>query len=349
MQSSISRLSPERQLLVRRLFPSNIPTLWCPALVHFADDGAIDDGRMQAHLSYMLPAVKGFLIPGSTGEGWEMADETVSKLLGIMIDQLVKTEARLLIGILKTDTSEACQSILATVDWLKKKTGARDTLECLQNSSVCGFTVCPPSGIDLDQARITKALEGVLSLEVPVALYQLPQVTQNEMSPQTVSALSARFPNFYLLKDTSGRDRIAKSEFDDALLVRGAEGDYAKQLRAAGGGYDGFLLSTANCFGARLSTMIEDIENENVEAAESFSRSLTMLWAEVFQLAGNLGYGNSFTNANKAMDHYFAYGPGAASVQPPLLHSGKRLTKKLILAVGDSLKRFGLMPTGGYL
>jgi hypothetical protein len=67
---------------------------------------------------------------------------------------------------------------------------------------------------------------------------------------------------------------IAESGFQDALLVRGAEGDYAAQLRA---------------------------------------------------------------------------GPGAAAVQPPRLHSGKRLTKGQILAVGDSLKPFGLMPTAGYL
>jgi len=95
--------------------------------------------------------------------------------------------------------------------------------------------------------------------------------------------------------------------------------------------------------------MIGDIENENLGAAESFSRSLTMLCADVFQIAGKLGYGTAFTNANKTLDHYFAYGPGAASVQPPRLHSGKRLTKELISAVGGSLNRLGLMPTAGYL
>jgi hypothetical protein len=30
---------------------------------------------MSAHLAHIVPWVKGYLIPGSTGDGWEMDDE----------------------------------------------------------------------------------------------------------------------------------------------------------------------------------------------------------------------------------------------------------------------------------
>ncbi|MBL8528076.1 MAG: dihydrodipicolinate synthase family protein, partial [Burkholderiales bacterium] len=216
-------------------------------------------------------------------------------------------------------------------------------------SSVCGFTVCPPAGKDLGQARIHAALESVLALGVPVSLYQLPQVTQNEMSPDTIATLGAKHPNFYLFKDTSGVDRVAASGFRDAFLVRGAEGNYSAHLAAAGGNYDGFLLSTANCFGPQLAEMIGNLQGGRTAQAEAFSQKLTALTDEVFALAGQVGYGNAFTNANKAMDHFFARGPDAAKVQPPRLHSRRLLPVDLIEATGAALKRRELMPESGYL
>ena len=88
---------------------------------------------------------------------------------------------------------------------------------------------------------------------------------------------------------------------------------------------------------------------EGEAEAEAFSQKLTALTDEVFALAGDVGYGNAFTNANKAMDHFFARGPDAAKVQPPRLHSRRLLPVKLIEAAGAALKHCGLMPESGYL
>ena len=297
----------------------------------------------------MQPWVRGFLIPGSTGEGWEMPDDEVRELLDFMIGEIRVVGAHVLIGILKTRCEEVLQAIDGVLAWLKSRTGTSDSFEALSRSSVCGFTVCPPSGSELNQDQIRRALERVLSLGVPISLYQLPQVTGNEMSPETVAALSAGFPNFYLFKDTSGADRVAASGFRGAFLVRGAEGGYASHLAAAGGNYDGFLLSTANCFGRELHAMIEHVRHGQHAEAEVFSGALTALTQEVFDLAGRVGYGNAFTNANKAMDHFFAHGPDAGKIAPPMLHSGRRLPMELIDAAGGALRRHGLMPRSGYL
>lgn len=349
MNSAHTSIGDQRQQLVQRLFPNGIPTLWCPALTHYADDGAIDQARTRTHLRSMHPWVQGFLIPGSTGEGWDMSDAQVRELLVFMIDEMRSLRAHLLIGILKTNIGDARQAMQDTITWLKQRTSTTDAFESLAKSSVCGFTVCPPSGNALSQEQIRTALEELLSLDLPMSLYQLPQVTQNEMSPETVAALAARFPNFYLLKDTSGTDRVAASGFRDVFLVRGAEGKYAGHLVAGGGNYNGFLLSTANCFARQLSEMIQNLERGNKEEAAAFSDRLTALCAEVFDLAGKVGYGSAFTNANKAMDHFFAHGPGAAKLPAPRLHSGQRLPTELIEAAGAALKRHGLMPEAGYL
>ena len=349
VNSTTTRFAGPRAELVGRIFPLGIPSLWCPALTHYGEGGTIDRVRMRAHLHSMQPWVRGFLIPGSTGEGWEMSDAEVRELLDVMIDEIREVGGQVLVGILKTRAEDVLRAIDSVLAWLRSRTGTSDSFTALSQSAVCGFTVCPPSGSQLSQEEIRAALESVLSLGVPFALYQLPQVTGNEMSAETLAALGERFPNFYLFKDTSGSDRVAASGFRDAFLVRGAEGDYANHLAAGGGNYDGFLLSTANCFGHKLHSMIEHVRQGNRAGAEAFSKTLTSLTREVFEVAGAIGYGNAFTNANKAMDHFFAHGPDAGKVAPPRLHCGRRLPPELIDAAGAALRRHGLMPKMGYL
>lgn len=203
----------------------------------------------------------------------------------------------------------------------------------------------------MPQETIRDALAGILELGFPTALYQLPQVTQNEMSPETLAELAARFPNFILFKDTSGTDRVANSgqDFGGVFLVRGAEGGYATWLKSGGGPYDGFLLSTANCFGRELYQVIELLHAGRREEAQQLSDRLSAVVKEVFALVTGLSDGNAFANANKAMDHFFAHGPQAASVNPPRLHAGSRLPVEVIRQAGAALERHGFMPAAGYL
>src|SRR5437868_14826169 len=79
-----------RAQLLKRLFPHGVPTLWCPSLTHYTSDGAIDEARTTAHLHHLAPHVKGFLIPGSTSDGWELNDEEFWKLLEIALAQTQK-------------------------------------------------------------------------------------------------------------------------------------------------------------------------------------------------------------------------------------------------------------------
>ena len=65
----------ERMNLIQAIFPHGIPRLWCPPLTHYKEDRTIDFDRMKSHLAYIFPWVKGFLIPGTTGDGWELTEE----------------------------------------------------------------------------------------------------------------------------------------------------------------------------------------------------------------------------------------------------------------------------------
>ncbi len=326
-----------RQTLQTRLFPKGIPRLWCPTLTHFQAAHIPDPARIRAHLSALSPHVHGILVPGSTGEGWEMNDEEIRALLAIVLDAAQKLGMRVLIGVLKTQVEEMHLSIEAI--------GAlRD------HPAVAGITVCPPKGVSLSQTEIQTALAGILDLGWPTALYQLPQVTQNEMEAATVAALAEEFPNFILFKDTSGADRVAKSgrDFGGVFLVRGAEGHYATWPRRAGGPYDGFLLSTANVFASHFAKLLQMLDQGNAHEAQALSSKIDGIVTQAFQMVSAFPSGNAFTNANKALDHCMAFGESVPSVEPPLLYSGVRLPVEFIRHSMDLLRENGLLPKSGY-
>ena len=343
-------ISQQRQNLLRELAGGEIPKLWCPPLTHYTSDGVLDKERMAAHWASMLPNVNAFLVPGSTGDGWEMSDDERNLLVDFAIELAGKLDALLLVGVLKTDVSSMCEVISETMAMLKQKAEVEEPKKVLKQTKVCGFTVCAPRGADLTQAQIQASLETVLELGLPTAIYQLPQMTGNEISPALIARLVQRYANFVLFKDTSGSDRVALEDRGQSgvFLVGGAEGHYAEWLQESGDPYHGLLLSTANCFSAQLKAIFTLLQEGRSEEAKNLSNRLTQLLDSVFRLVRNLPQGNPFTNANKAIDHFLAYGSEAERLPPPMLHAGIRLPENVIREVGEILKKAQLIPKTGY-
>jgi len=353
-----------RRDLQRRLFPAGVPRLWCPPLAHYDQDGGIDHVRSAAHLAFIARWSRGWLVPGSTGDGWELTPAEAQEVVDLALAEAPRLGAKVLVGALRPDAAEAARVVRDTsarvgADWracfLNGDGGSAgsDTGDRL-GVALCGFAACPPRGADLTQEELGKALGELLSLGAPLALYQLPQVTENEMSPGLVASLARRFPNFVLFKDTSGADRVAAAQaagldLEGVFLVRGAEGEYAAHLRPNGGEYDGLLLSTANSFGAQLYAIIElSLAGRRVQA-EQLSSRLSALVLELFAIVGSLSDGNPFANAAKAADHFFAHGPRALTAPPPRLHAGSVLPREVLAATGEALGRYDLLPVRGYL
>ncbi len=346
-----TEISQQRQRLLRELVGEEMPRLWCPPLTHYTSDGALDKERIAAHWASMLPNVNAFLVPGSTGDGWEMSDDEIKELLNFTIKLAGKLDVLLLIGVLKSDVSSMGKAIAEILTMLEQKAGVKDPIGVLKQTKVCGFTVCPPHGIQLTQEQIQADLETVLALNLPTAIYQLPQITANEMSPALIARLAEYYPNFFLLKDSSGSDRVALADSNQSgiFLVRGAEGHYSEWLQESGGPYHGLLLSTANCFSAQLRAIFTLLEDGRIKEAKNLSDRLTQVVDLVFKLVSNLPQGNPFTNANKALDHFLAYGSEADRFPPPMLYSGIRLPEKVIREVGEILKKAQLISKTGYL
>lgn len=328
-----------RQALQAQLFPQGIPRLWCPALTHFRAMREPDAARIRAHFKVLARHVRGLLVPGSTGEGWEMNDADIRTLLGIVLDAAAESGMRVLIGVLKTGVDE----MLSCVDAME---------EFRAHPAVVGLTICSPKGAALTQVEIADSLRRVLARGWATALYQLPQITQNEMSAETVAALAAEFPNFVLFKDTSGADRVAQSglDFGGVFMVRGAEvGGYAQWSRAVGGSYDGFLLSSANVFSGELAEMLRLLDGGDLSAAHALSAKLGEVVSAAFAIVTGFPHGNAFTNANKVLDHCLAHGEHATRVEPPLLYSGVRLPTDFVEQSVELLRKHALFPARGYL
>ncbi len=323
----------ERKQLQQRVFPRGIPRLWSPTITHFAAAATPDATQIEKHLKRLAPHVQGILVPGSTGEGWQMSDADIRSLLDIVLPLADRLGIHVLIGVLKTDVDQ----MLATIDALGDRT---------RHAAVAGLTICPPKGELLSQAEIRHGLRRVLAQNFPTALYQLPQVTSNEMTPETVAELAAEFPNFILFKDTSGADRVATSGVDLAgvFLVRGSEqAGYVQWPRAAGGPYDGFLLSTTNVFAPELSRLLQLLDAGDRGSAQSLSDELLRLVTAAFELVKEVPEGNAFTNANKLLEHVRTFGARALEVPGPMLYSGNRLPATLVAQAQELLSTSQLL------
>ena len=341
----------DRPALTKLLFPAGVPLLWSPTLVFYDETGGIDRDRQLAHLAFMAPHVRGILVPGSTGDAWEMDDAEALAALEVVIPFAVQEGLDLLVGVLRP-TAETTRALLDKVlDHLCRRARTQSVVEAFVAAHVRGITIAAPtSATPLPQEAIGAALEPVFGLGLPMALYQLPQVTGNTMTPELVAGLAERFPNLLLFKDSGGRDEVALSGRMPAevTLLRGAEGDYARWSKARGGPYGGFLLSSANAFPAQLATVLEDLRHGRIAEAERCSAAVSAAVADAFAAVAEVRVGNAFTNANKALAHVMAYGRDALRAPPPRLYAGMHLPRAVLETVAASLERHGLLPQRGY-
>jgi dihydrodipicolinate synthase/N-acetylneuraminate lyase len=328
-----------------------VPRLWCPPLTHFRPDGGLDAPRIARHLQVLSPYVRGVLVPGSTGEGWDLSDAEVRELLTIVLDAAQPLGISILVGVLRHDPAEMLDVIRSTSDWLCARTSTPAPRAAMSRCGVVGFTVCPPRGAMLGQDALYAALADVLSLEHPTAIYQLPQVTGNEIGPETAARLAAEYANFFLLKDTSGDDRIVRSPCDlqGVFTVRGAEGDYARWVKSGGGPYDGFLLSSANCLARDLAVMMTLLDQGRVDEAQRASDRIAQMVRACFEIVSGHTAANPFTNANKILDHVMAFGRRCLSKPAPCVRGGQRLPIEFVERALDVVTQCDLLPARGYM
>jgi dihydrodipicolinate synthase/N-acetylneuraminate lyase len=340
----MDKIQQKRVDLIKRLFPNDFPKLWCPSLTFYNEKGSIDFDRMSSHLDYLLPYINSYLIPGSTGDGWELSFDEFKQLLEFAFKRYnPDSNINITIGILRTNMDEMLEFMDYAADFLKD-IGLTVNSDDYRENRFKGFVICSPKGRNTTQKDIENSLSRFLDMNYPTILYQLPQVTENETSPETLDNLVREYYNLYMVKDSSGYYTVAKEEIDynNLFLVRGVEVGYSEALKKSGGFYDGFLLSTGNSFPKELKEIITLLEMDNQHDADELSHKLTLAINEVFEIAKDIKTGSLFTNANKMIEHIRRYGKDWVDKPLPRLHSGETISKESLKKTEAILKKHNL-------
>ena len=323
----------ERRRLLDELFPGGVPRLWCPTITHYDERGLIDAARSHAHLESIAPHIGGILLPGSTGDGWDQTADEKRALLATIVPAAKRLGLHVLIGVLER-TVEEMHTFLDTLS---------DVVPI--PSAAVGVVVCTPAGANRSQSELFESFASILDRGLPTVLYQLPQITKNEFTAETAAELANRYPNFVMLKDSSGADVVASSDryFGGVYLVRGAELSYPQWI-APKGPYDGFLLSTANWLAPSLGRLID-----TRASGSDLSQRIDRVVDGAFELVAGVPVGNAFSNSAKLMDHVMAYGSRADGVPGPRFRDGWRPPMDLLAAAVDLARSCRVLPERGYL
>lgn len=345
-----------RSDILRAVIPGAALPLWVPLLTPYrAGDGAVDVDRLRRHREVVRAHTPLWMIGGSTGDGWDIDDRQFATLLAASCDEHVASlQGRTLFALLGPTTDAVLNRLHALHAALgtSPKASFEENLERLIERGVVGICIAPPVGDDLDQLTIAHHFEEIgRHARMPIAMYEIPQMTGNRIAPETFQALVASHEEIILFKDSSGEDVLAEtaSMLDSPVLVRGFESDYAASLRAGGGLYDGLLLASANVFAQELVAIVRATLSGHLDAATTHADALEKRVAASFDAVGSVPVGNAFANANRVIDHVMAFGPRTAEVPPPTLFDGSTIDPAVVDAVASILDRDGLRPATGYL
>lgn len=314
--------------------------LWAPIIGHYRD-GRLDRARIAAHVASLAPALQQFLIGGTTGDGWQIGEGVLDEWLDLVADPAVLTpEHTVLFGAFAADAA----GVIAR---------ARRIEAAIERAPpVCrfaGITLCAPVDAEATPATIEAHLRAVIeATSSPIAIYQLPQVTQNLIPTDVLARLVRDTGRIVLFKDTSGEDAIARAgvPLPGVRLLRGAEGGYAEAL-LPDGPYDGWLLSTGNGFAPELRAIADGVTAGRADASDR-SAKLSALVKALFDAAAPHG-ANAFADVARAVDHARAHGRDAARAPLPERFDATTLSPLLIERTIDLLDEAGLGSVAGYL
>lgn len=319
---------------------NEFPRLWFPPLTYYRADGSLDFDRMEQMLARVHPHCQGVLVPGSTGDGWILPEAEQEAIVRRFLKGFSFGRFRMFLGALKPTAADTKTAVARWCELLREVSGEAEDAGAMAALGVDGFVICAPNGVR-DPAAQEATLAEVLELGLPMAFYQLPQVTGVLVEPALVAALAERYPNLILGKDSGGGDELAKSRLLSRrlMLLRGAEGDPTAMLRGEGAVYDGLLLSTVNCFPAEYDALL---------AGTGSFGAFGEVIAETFAAAGAAPVSNAFSDANRAMDHVLYHGKKTLERPAPLCIGGRPLPMELVALAYGAMERRGLVPETGY-
>ncbi len=210
-----------------------------PAVTLFQEDGKPDfesQGRLYEYL--IAGGVTGILVLGSIGEFFAIEKDAKKELIRYAVEK-VKGRVRILIGTNSMIPGETVELSRFALDL-----GAD------------GVVVVPPYYFTLNQESIYQFYADLAkSVDGDVYLYNFPDRTGYEISPEVIKRLAEEFPNIVGCKDTiSGMDhtreiiKLVKPVRPDFKVYSGFDDNFAHNILSGGDGCIGGLSNVVPGF-----------------------------------------------------------------------------------------------------
>lgn len=237
----------------------------CPIATPLLADEALDEAAFRQLIEFVLPAMDGLLVLGTTGEFALLTEATSLQALEVAVDQ-VAGRIPIYAGIGDTGTRRVLEK-LRQVEQLG--------VDYLLVTAPYYFAVTDQAALYHHFARVAEAASR------PVLVYNMPN-THNNLSPGLMAELAAH-PNIVGLKDSWG-DFFQFQEFlnlrsDSFSVFMGPEQLFAAALWL---GADGLVSALANIVPQVFKRLVTQVASGDREGAWRTQREITRL-ANIFK------------------------------------------------------------------
>ncbi|MFW8567748.1 dihydrodipicolinate synthase family protein [Corynebacterium propinquum] len=236
--------------------------VYCPSITPLRSDGSIDFPAWEAHLERLISGgISGVLIFGSIGEFYALNMEQKKQAIEF-VGRVVKGRMQFLIGSGSTKIAEA------------KELNAYG----YEHGADAAVVVSPYYFGPSDALATKYFTELAEASELPIMLYNFPDRTGNDLSPELISTIAAAHPNIVGVKDTvdsaAHTRRVIRDAPDDFSVLSGFD-EYYLPNRIAGG--QGVLCGLTNVVPEIFGAMHRAYESGDVAAAAHYAGKIAAL------------------------------------------------------------------------
>lgn len=231
-----------------------------PVVTCFNENGQLDQQANEAAYEHIIAGgIEGLVVMGSTGEFFAMTMEQKKQLIDIAT-KYVRDRAKIYIG--------------------TGSMSANDTIELsnyAHKAGADGVMIISPYYFRLPSASIEAFYDAVLPhIQADVFLYNFPDCTGYDLTPDIVLPLLRRHKNIVGLKDTVSmvshtRDLIVKilPEFPDFSIYSGFDDNLAYVMSSGGAGCIGGL---SNLVPEKFAAWAKAIDEKDFDATEQYQQ-----------------------------------------------------------------------------
>jgi 4-hydroxy-tetrahydrodipicolinate synthase len=227
--------------------------LWLPLVTPFRG-GSLDETslrRLTRH--YVTPAVDGFILGATSGEGMTLRRRELERLVDIVRDEMTASRRTLPIclGLSGADTARLKEQLDETADW-----------------PIDGYLIASPYYVMPSQRGLLAHFEALADHAAwPLVLYNIPYRCGVNITNQTMLRLAAH-PNIVGVKDCgASREQSIALLRDRPAGFRVLTGEDANYHEALSDGADGAILLSAHVETTSFAAVLSEHQSGDGEAA----------------------------------------------------------------------------------